>query len=45
MPFQQTRIAKEQDQDRPGHKPANMSPERHATAFIPERPESADELD
>src|SRR5262245_66222407 len=45
MPLQQARIAKNQDQDRAGHEPANMGPESHATALITKRPESDEELD
>ena len=45
VPRQQARIAKDQDQERAGHEPANVGPESHAAALITERPESADELD
>src|SRR5215510_11697098 len=45
VPLQQARIAKDQDQDRAGHEPANVGPESHAAALITERPESADKLD
>src|SRR5262245_64228563 len=45
VPLQQARIAKDQDQDRAGHEPANVGPESHATALSTKRPESADELD
>src|SRR5262245_55884395 len=45
VPLQQARIAKDQNQDRAGHEPANVGPESHATALITERPKSADKLE